>query len=443
MAKRRMPKIFSSIFFKLMIIILIAGLGINLTIIIFFGAFRHHIANNYRPHLARYIDYLVKDIGDPPNPERARQIAAQTNMVISFSSPGHSWSTSDVPFSLPTKRMHIWHRNDRVIAGSLHGAHVVHLKHGGGRLSFFLPRQPEAEKKIKVISICLLFFITVLMVGAYFAIRWVLKPLRWLKKGVDQVARGDLSHRVPLKRTDELRDLSASFNTMTERLQHLIKSKEQLLLDISHELRTPITRVKVALALMPASPEGVSIEEDLKEMEKKITDLLETARALNIKSSLHLSRVDLSELIHKTAALFEAEKPEIRIADMPDSAPIDLDTELIGRALKNVLDNAQKYSPDHAAPIEISTSTDEIETIISIQDSGAGIPEEDLSFIFEPFYRVDKARTPQQDGYGLGLSMAKNIIEAHGGHIHISSDPDKGTLVQIHLPRSADPAGKA
>lgn len=439
MAKPRMPKFFSSIFVKLMVIILIAGLGINLSIIFFFGAFRYHIANNYRPHMTRYIDYLVKDIGNPPDSERARRIAAQTNMVIAFSSPGRSWSTSQIPFSLPAKRLHIWHRDDRVVAASYHGEHVVHLKHGNGRLSFFLPYQPDAEKKIKVISICLLLFITTLMVGAYFAIRWVLKPLRWLKRGVDQVAQGDLSHRVPLKRADELRDLSASFNTMTERLQHLIKSKEQLLLDVSHELRTPVTRVKVALALMPESPERASIEEDLNEVEKKITDLLETARALNIKSSLHLSSVDLAELIQKTAALFETGSPEIRIEDMSELTSIVLDAELIGRALKNVLDNAQKYSPDHAAPIEISASMDEAETIISIQDSGIGIPEEDLDFIFEPFYRVDKARTPQQDGYGLGLSLTKNIIEAHGGHIHIFSEQEKGTLVKIHIPRSAAP----
>jgi signal transduction histidine kinase len=439
MARPRIPKFFSSIFIKLMVVILMAGLGINLTLIFFFGAFRHHVASNYRPHLARYIDYLVEEIGDPPDAERARRLAAQTNMVITFSSPGRSWSTSETPLALPAKGMHVWYRNERVIAGSHRGAHVVHLRQGDGRLSLFLPHQPDAEKKIKVITICLLLFITALMTGAYFAIRWVLKPLRWLKEGVDQVARGDLSHRVPLKRADELRDLSASFNTMAQRLQHLITSKEQLLLDVSHELRTPITRVKVALALMPESPERTSIEEDLSEVDKKISDLLETARALNIQSSLHVARVDLAELIQKTAALFEAGRPEIRIAEMSHLAPVELDAELMGRALKNILDNAQKYSPDQAAPIEVSASTDEAETVIAIRDNGIGIPAEELDLIFEPFYRVDKARTPQQDGYGLGLSLARNIIEAHGGHIHISSDPGKGTRFEIHLPRPATP----
>jgi two-component system sensor histidine kinase VicK len=197
----------------------------------------------------------------------------------------------------------------------------------------------------------------------------------------------------------------------------------------------------VALALAGESPDRTSIEEDLNEMEKKITELLETARALNIKSSLNISSVDLAELIQKIAALFETGRPEIRITEMPDLSTIDLDAELIGQALKNILDNAQKYSPDHTDPIEISMEMNAAEAIISVRDSGIGIPKEDLDFIFEPFYRVDKARTPQRDGYGLGLSLAKNIIDAHGGHIHISSKPDKGTLVDIHLPRSAG-AGK-
>jgi signal transduction histidine kinase len=421
-----------------MVIILVAGLGINLAIIFFFGAFRHHVAGNYRPHLTQYINYLIDDIGDPPDPERARQIAEQTRMIITYASAERSWSTAGQSFSPPTGRMHIWHRSDRVIAGTLRGAHVLQVQRGDGRLSFYLPYQPDAEKKIKIISICLLLFITMVLIGAYLAIRRVLKPLRWLKRGVDRVARGDLTHRVPLRRSDELRDLSFSFNTMTERLQHLIRSKEQLLLDVSHELRSPITRVKVALALMPESPDRTSIEEDLNEMEKKITELLETARALNIKESLSYATVHLSKLIHGTAELFTSRTPEIRIAAIPASATVTVDVERIGQVLKNILDNAQKYSPAGAAPIDLSTAITPTETTIQVQDHGIGIPKEDLDFVFEPFYRVDKARTPQRSGFGLGLSLAKTIVEAHGGRITIASEPGNGTQVRIHLPRTPD-----
>lgn len=434
MLKPRIPKFFTSIFFKLMVVILIAGIGINLAFIFFFGAFRHHVSRNYQPHLDRYVDYLIKDIGDPPDQDRARQIAADTDMVIAYEGPGHRWRTADTPIDIPLSRMRIRHRSERMQAGSYHGAYVVYVQQRDGRFTFFLPYRKMVEKKIKILSICLLIFVSILMIGAYLMIRRVLKPLRWLKHGVEQVARGELSHRVPLKSAGELRDLSASFNAMTGRLQQLIRSKEQLLLDVSHELRSPMTRMKVTLALMAPSPQRQSIAEDIMELERKITELLETARALHVKTSLRHKPVDLAALIRQTVKTFAAGRPGIRMARMPDPVPVLVDGELLGKALRNILDNAQKYSPDDAAPVEVSMAAGENEVVISIQDHGIGIPPEDLDFVFEPFYRVDKARTPRREGFGLGLSLAKNIIEAHGGEIRVNSTPGRGTLVRVHLP---------
>lgn len=427
------PKLFSSIFFKLMVVILLAGLGINVAIIFIFGAFRHHIASNYHPHLNRYVDYLLKDIGDPPDPIRARQIAAETDMIISYEGKDQTWTTAAAPMAVPINRFRIRHRGQHLEAGSYRGTYMVRVKQGDGRLTLLLTHQPDAEKKIRLLGIGLLIFITMLMVSAYIAIRWVLKPLRWLKQGVDQVAQGELTHRVPIKRADELRDLSVSFNTMTERLQHLIQSKEHLLLDVSHELRTPITRMRVALAMMPDSPDRASIEEDLEEMEKKITQLLETARSVNIKASLNYTTVDISDLIRKTAKPFQTGQPDIHIVTMP-GVQIRLDAEKIGQALKNIIENSQKYSPDDARPIQVSMEIEPQQVVVAIQDHGIGIGDQDLDFIFEPFYRADKARSPQLEGYGLGLSLAKNIIEAHGGEIEVQSEVGRGTLVRIHLP---------
>lgn len=417
-----------------MVIILIAGVGINLAIIFFFGAFRHHIASSYYPHLNRYVNDLLEEIGDPPNQDRARQIAAETDMMIAYKGKDLSWSTTGAPFSLPTHRVRYWHNDGRLQAGHYRGRHLVTVKQGDGQLIFQLTLMPDAEKKVHALALCLLLFITALLLCAYLTIRWVLKPLRWLKQGVDQVARGELTHRVPEKRSDELRDLSASFNNMTQRLQHLIKSKEQLLLDVSHELRTPLTRMKVALAMMAESTIRESIEEDLKEMEKKITELLETARSLNIKASLKLTQVDVLDLIRSIAQPFAAGRPAIDIAAMPVVDPIRIDVDRISLALKNILENGQKYSPADALPIRISVAIDGAQMIISIQDHGIGISQEDLGFIFEPFYRADKARSPQRDGYGLGLSLAKNIVEAHGGEITVHSELGQGTLVQVLLP---------
>lgn len=434
MPKRRMPKFFSSIFFKLMVIILIAGMGINLAIIFFFGAFRHHIASSYYPHLNRYVDDLLEQIGDPPDQERARQIAAETDLMIAYEGKDQSWTTSDMPFSLPAHRVRFWHNDGRLQTGRYRGTYLVTVKQGDGRLTFQLVLQPKAEKKVRILALCLLLFITALMVCAYLTIRWVLKPLRWLKQGVDQVAQGELGYRVPEVRADELRDLSTSFNTMTERLQHLIKSKEQLLLDVSHELRTPLTRMKVALAMMPESSDRASIEEDLMEMEKKITELLETTRSLNIKASLNYTQVDVIDLIRHIARSFSNGRPSVEIDSMPMVDTIRLDADRISLALKNILENSQKYSPTNARPIRISAVIEAQHVVISIQDHGIGISQEDLRFIFEPFYRADKARSPQRDGYGLGLSLAKNIIEAHGGDISVRSEVGHGTLVRVRLP---------
>jgi hypothetical protein len=122
MPKARGPKFFASLFFKLMAIILVAGLGINLSIIFFFGAFRHHIASSYQPHLARYIDYLLNDIGDPPDRDRARRLASETDMIIAFEGQGLSWSTADHPVAIPRDRVRIRHRDERLELGRYLGA---------------------------------------------------------------------------------------------------------------------------------------------------------------------------------------------------------------------------------------------------------------------------------------------------------------------------------
>lgn len=430
-----MPKFFSSIFFKLMVIIFVAGMGINITLIIFFGAFRHHVAKSYHPHLNRYVDYLLRDIGDPPDPVKAKKIAAETDMVIVYEGPDQKWSTAEVPISIPYERMRIRYRDSRIEAGMYHGTYRVSVKITNGRLTFLMTHQPDAEKKIKALCLGILLLITMLMVGAYFAIRWVLRPLRNLKQGVDQVATGDLSHRVPLQRRDELRDLSDAFNTMTARLQHLIKSKEQLLLDVSHELRTPVTRMKVAFAMMPDTTDKENLEEDLKEIEEKITELLETARTLHMNMALNCVESDLPTLIHRTVQKLEGNRPRIEIASMPEELVLYFDVRQIGRALRNILDNAQKYSPENAEAIQLSLDIMQDYITIIVKDHGFGIPDADIDFVFEPFYRADKARSPQSGGYGLGLSMAKSIVEAHGGDIAVKSAPGMGTTVQIRLPR--------
>jgi signal transduction histidine kinase len=354
--------------------------------------------------------------------------------VIAYESPALTWTTAEHPPDLPLERFRTRHQSDNMQVSSYHGTFRIVLQNGDGRLTFIVPHQVDVEKKLHVLGAGLLLFVIFLMILAYLAIRRILKPLRWLRQGVAQVGRGELSHQVPAGRSDELGDLAEAFNTMTDRIRKLITSKEQLLLDISHELRTPATRMKVALAMMADSTEKQNLEEDLEEMERKITELLETARAVNVKANLNLQDTDLMGLIKETASEFDGVAPGIQIEDLAPAVRLPLDGRQMRRAIKNIIDNALKYSPRSGRCVEVSLTCEDARAVISVLDHGIGIPEEDLGFVFEPFYRVDKSRTPGTGGYGLGLSLAKTIVEAHGGSITVSSTPDLGTTARISLP---------
>ena len=428
-------KIRRSVFTRLLVVILLAGVGINLALIFLFGAFRHQISGTYQAHLTRYVGYLMKDLGTPPDLARARRIASQTNMVIAYDSPNLSWTTARQPLDLPLARFRLRHQHGNIQVSSYRGTFRVVVADGEGRLTFLLLHQPEAEKNLHILGIGLLLYVSLLMVGAYLVIRRILRPLRWLRQGVGQVARGELSHRVPAARSDELGELAAAFNTMTDRIGKLIQSREQLLLDVSHELRSPITRMKVALAMMPESQEKQNLEEDLREMEAKITELLETARAVNVREALDLQETDVMQLIKEAVAAFQGMAPGIQLEESAELFTMDLDRRRMGRAIGNILDNALKYSAQSSDPVQVSLAQEDSSLVIAVNDHGIGIPEEDLDFVFDPFFRVDKTRTPRTGGYGLGLSLAKTIVEAHGGDITIRSTPGHGTTVCIALPK--------
>ncbi len=435
MTEFTLPKALTSVSAKLLVVMLMTGVGINLAIIFFIGAFQHHIAAPFHVHMARYVAYLVEDLGTPPDQGRAAQIAAQTAMIITFESEAGTWSTA--PGSVPFPKTGGRKRYDdgRIQVVGHHGNFAVFVQQSDARIGFYLPRQYKAEKKMKLLALLLLLFISMLMVAAFFVIRWVLRPLRWLKDGVDEVAQGNLAHRVPEKRRDELRNLARAFNSMTEKLARLIAAKEQLLLDVSHELRTPITRIKVSLAMLADDEGKESIAEDLMEVEAKITELLETARALGVKAELNRRSTDLAAVIQRVVALYANRQPGITLHSIEKPAPLMLDEGQIFKALKNVVDNAMKYSRSHSDPIRVSLGLHGSAAVISVQDFGIGIADEDQALVFEPFYRADKARSPR-GGFGLGLSLVKTIVAAHNGRVEIESDLGCGTTVKIYLPCS-------
>jgi signal transduction histidine kinase len=261
-----------------------------------------------------------------------------------------------------------------------------------------------------------------------------LRPVKWLNTGVQEVSRGNLKHRVPLKKSDELRDLAVAFNEMTDRIRDMLHTKDQLLLDISHELRTPLTRMKVALEFLKESQAKENLRGDIEDMEKMVSEILETARQHHKYSNLKKQSVNLAELLKQKVAVFENQPPGIEILDLPSKIEAEVDPEQIKTVFENVLSNAIKYSQPDSKPIQATCDLIESYAVIRITDFGIGIPQEELAHIFEPFYRVDKSRAKDTGGFGLGLSLCKTIMEAHDGKIEVQSKPEAGTTVCLFFP---------
>jgi len=430
----RIKRLFGSVFTRLLVTILVAGFLINFLVIGFFGFLRHRVLDSYHTHLIQYISYITEDLGIPPDQARASVIARKASMAIRYTSSSESWSTAEHFFPISDRRLHIWHESPGILAGSVRGRYFVKVQHGDGELLFQTTRGPWISDRVQKAFVLLVCLFTLVLVGAYFAIRWILKPVRWLTEGVNRVGAGDLDHRVPEERTDEFRDLAEAFNDMVARIGKAMRAREQLLLDVSHELRSPLTRLKIGLEMLPEGPRKESLQEDIIEMEKMITDILEAARMQHNAGSLTRQPVDLAALIDSILPDFKDRPPGIVVMGELSETRISADREKAGTALKNIIDNALKYSEKSHAPVEISLKREPGKALVTIGDRGPGIPVEDQPYIFEPFYRADKSRTRKTGGFGLGLSMCKTIMEAHGGSITLNSAVNQGTTVLLIFP---------
>jgi len=427
-------KIIRSIFTKLLVVIVLTGICINLVVGGFFWLHRSAVGRPLHKNILQYLTYIIDDLGSPPDLSRAREIGEQASLQISFDSPGLNWTTAENLSDLQKVHWRNWSRKPFIRLGSYHGHHFVELTHESGRFVFSLDKSFELDPERKRLVIILLSLLTLILAGAFLSIRWILKPVRWLNEGVREISRGNLKYRVPLKRSDELRDLAAAFNDMTERIRDMLHTKEQLLLDVSHELRSPLTRVKVALEFMPDGQAKESITGDVVEMEKMINEILETARMHHLHGKLKVERVLLTDLLKDVISEFENQSPGVQAADIPTGTAIKVDPEQIKTVFNNLLTNAVKFSNPDSEPVRISVKSGSPNIVVQIADNGIGIPPDELPFIFEPFYRVDKSRTKDTGGYGLGLSLCKTIMEAHGGSIEIDSTMNVGTTVTLVFP---------
>ncbi|MDU6079935.1 MAG: ATP-binding protein [Pantoea sp.] len=270
------------------------------------------------------------------------------------------------------------------------------------------------------------------------------RPMRQLREGFSRVSNGDLSVRLyPMmrKRHDELSNVAEAFDAMVERLDTLVHAREELLHDISHELRSPLARLQLATGLARQTPASVNasldrIDEEARRLDKMIGELLTLSRAEH-ESMPDEQYFDLTGLVHAvvTDVRYEAQIPGVQVDFLVDENAdytVRGNAELIRRGIENVLRNALRFSLP-GQHIQVRLKAEQEWLAIRVRDQGPGVDDEKLSSIFDPFVRVNSPLLGK--GYGLGLAIVRKVVLAHHGEVQAVNRPEGGLELTIRLPR--------
>jgi signal transduction histidine kinase len=290
-----------------------------------------------------------------------------------------------------------------------------------------------------------LFMIGAAVLLCYWLALHLTSPVRALQKAVERFGRGDLSTRVNSTRRDELGRLARTFDRMAERTETLMAAERRLLLDISHELRSPLARLGVAVELARSGDDPNSalnrIQKESDRLNALVGQLLQVTRAEGDPSSLRQESVRLDELVQQLVddAGIEASARGCELKyERREPVAVKGDPELLRRAVENVIRNAIRHSPP-ASAIEVALARNNGKVRLDIRDRGPGVPEESLARLFDPFYRVETDRNRASGGIGLGLSIARRAIELHRGSIQ-ARNAQPGLEVEMELPAFTPPA---
>jgi len=428
-----------SIFLRLLIIFILTII-LLFTLIIFTV---HHlndspkvIKNKFTNNIAQYASLLIRQIGSPPDIKVAQKLSDELGLHIKIRSTRINWQSSDFVFTnlgtpIQQKRM----EGTIFKLGHYRGYSYVQGASQAHETTFIFSHRFFDESKGAFLLLVILILIFVISI-CYLLVRWLFKPLRSLSQGVTEVSEGHLDFRLETKRQDEFGHLARAFNTMSDQIQSMMTEKEQLLLDVSHELRSPITRMKMALELDDTTKSKTSIQEDLREMESMIKELLESARLKSPNSCLSKKQIYLNDFLTRLIKDYEYIKPGIIFSSPDNNLVLVVDHDRLLICMRNLIDNALTYSNQQSKPIIINVKESKKFISISVIDFGIGIPEKDQEHLFEPFYRIDKSRNIKTGGYGLGLHLCKNIVNAHGGVIHLNSKENEQTSITLEFPKT-------
>ena len=399
-----------------------------------------------RPLVADYVDRLAADIGSPPDVARAQALVARLPLTIRIDGPQVQFDSHP---GRPAWRPRSTAPDDGPSAdGSGTGSGTPHdgawllTRHtaDGHRIRFGLgdPGWQQRPRNIGWLTLAALLMLTT---AAYAYVRRLFRPLDDIRAGALRYGRGDFGQTIPLRRDDELGELARQVNTMASELHRMLDAKRALLLAISHELRSPLTRARLHAELLGGEgddPQREALLRDLAEMRDLIAGLLESERLAGGHAALHCEPADLGELLREvlTGSFGGAGLLPHIDADVP---PLTIDRTRIRLLLRNLIDNALRHSAgaDRRPEIGLRHAPGGDAVLLTVRDFGPGVAPEHLPHLTEPFYRADAARQRATGGVGLGLTLCALVAQAHGGSL-ILRNAAPGFEAALRLPLAPD-----
>ncbi|MFC3683200.1 HAMP domain-containing sensor histidine kinase [Hydrogenophaga luteola] len=447
--KRAKHRVAHSIKLRMVLVFLLLAAG--MTFVFFTGAQRAFTMGwreAARPLLMDYVDQLTRECtagGPTPSVERARDIIGRLPLTVTISGPQINWSShpsQDPPDWLRDKHEAgtSWRGDDADNGPDWQG--ILQRTTADGHVLTFGINGEAFERKPRMIGFALTGLL-VLTLLAWLYVRHLLKPLDAIGEGARRFGKGDFSQPIPercIHGPDELGELATTINTMGQDIHQMLEAKRALLLAISHELRSPLTRARLNAELLPetadVNPQRDALLRDLQEMASMISDLLESERLAGNHTALQRAPTDLPALARQVIDELRARHPAAaKVAvHAPGNMPAaSVDASRVRLLLRNLVDNALRHGADAADPPSVTLTSDAGTVTMEVRDHGPGVPEEQLAHLAQAFYRPDSARTRAAGGVGLGLYLCRLVAQAHGGSFAVRN-AQPGLAVTVTLP---------
>ena len=300
----------------------------------------------------------------------------------------------------------------------------LRIKYEDGYFQFYVPKERVTSSSARIFALWITMPAFLLITISIIFLKNQTRPIISLAKASEKFGRGEEVGEFRPSGALEIRQAGYEFDKMRKRITRHLNQRSEMLSGISHDLRTPLTRIKLQLAFIKDKEISNKLSNDVSEMEKMLNEYLQFASS---SSEEKTETFDISELLKSTVIRYEKKKIT---TDIPERVFLDGRKSLIRRCFNNLIDNSIKYSNNILISLKKSANS----IIIIIDDDGPGIPKNERENVFKPFYKIDKSRSDAKSSVGLGLSIASDIIRSHGGNISLETSPANGLRTKIFLP---------